>query len=259
MLKTKRQKEIIEILKQKGVVEIKDLCRLFSVVEMTLRRDLDELIEAGKDSIVRTHGGAMLSETNMLLEAPFDIRDMRNQKEKEEIARVASSMIREGQKILLDSGTTTYSLAKQLDNSRKLMVVTNAINIATELNMRTNISVIPVGGALRKNTYSCTGYFAETMIKQIKVDIAFIGVGGISETGKLSSGSIVEVGVKRAMLEAGKRTVVLADSSKIGHEDFALITNIKNVDLLITDSKAPNKIINRYKKMGVKIKIAKIL
>ncbi|MCK4400880.1 DeoR/GlpR transcriptional regulator [bacterium] len=256
MLKTRRQKEITEILKQKGVVEIKDLCRLFNVVEMTLRRDLDELIEAGKGSIVRAHGGAMLSDTNMLLEAPFDIRDMQNKKEKEWIARVASSMIREGQKIILDSGTTTYSLAKQLDNSKKLMVVTNAINIATELNARTNISVMPVGGALRKNTYSCTGYFAETMIKQIRVDIAFIGVGGISETGDLSNGSELETGVKQVMLKAGKKKVVLADFLKIGHEEFSIFANLKCVDLLITDSKAPKQIINKFIKSGIKVKVA---
>lgn len=254
MLKSDRQKEIMKVLQTKGSVEISQLCQIFGVVEMTIRRDLDELAQRGE--IIRTHGGAILSEDKILSETPFDVRNKKCQKEKEAIARAALGMIKDGQKIILDSGTTTFSLAKIIDNSKRLTVVTNAMNIAAELNMRSNISVIPVGGNMRKSTLACVGHFAEAMIRNLKVDITFLGVGRISETGKLSSGSIVEVGVKQAMIEAGKQTVVLADSSKIGHEDFALITNIKNVDLLLTDFKAPNKIISRYKKMGVKIKIA---
>ena len=241
MLKTKRQKEITVILETKGSIEIRELCRIFNVAEMTIRRDLDELIQKGAKGIIRTHGGAMLSEENVLLELPFNIRDMQNQAEKEAIAKTALGMIKDGQRIILDSGTTMFSLAKQLDNSRRLIVVTNAINIAIELNMRSNISVIPVGGTLRKNTFSCVGGFAETMIRQFRADISFIGVGGISETGDLSNDSTVETGVKQAMIAAGRQKVVLADSSKIGSEKFSIFANLKNVDLLITDSNAKKK------------------
>ncbi|MFH0797746.1 MAG: DeoR/GlpR family DNA-binding transcription regulator [Candidatus Omnitrophota bacterium] len=254
MLKSNRQKEIMKVLQTKGSVEISQLCRIFGVVEMTIQRDLSELIQKG--GIIRVHGGAILPEDNILSEPPFDIRNRKYQQEKEAIARAAFDMIEDGQKILLDSGTTTFSLAKIIDNSKRLIVVTNAINIASELNVRSNVSVLSLGGNMRKNTLACVGHFTESMISNLKVDITFLGVGGISETGKLSGGSVAEVGVKQAMIEAGKQIIVLADSSKIGREEFVLITNIKNVDLLITDSKAPEKIINRYKKMGVEIKIA---
>ena len=254
MLKSSRHKEIIKILKTNGSVEINKLCRIFNVAEMTIRRDLDELIQKG--GFIRTHGGAILSEANVLSEPPFDFRNKKSQQEKKAIARAALDIIEDGQKIILDSGTTTYSVAKMIDNSKRLVIVSNAVNIVTELNLRSNISVISVGGSLRKNTLGCVGHFAEAMIRNFKADITFLGVGGISETGKVSGGSVVEVGVKQAMIESGKRVVVLADSSKIGHEEFALITNMQNVDLLITDSKAPVKMINRFKKMGVQIKIA---
>jgi len=94
------------------------------------------------------------------------------------------------------------------------------------------------------------------MIRNFKVDTTFLGVGGISETGKITSGNVVEVGVKKAMIESAKQTVVLADSSKIGHEEFALITDLNIVDLLITDSNAPRDIIKRYGEMGVRIIIS---
>ena len=244
----------MKALQTRGSVEINQLCRVLGVTEMTIRRDLDEL--ARKGGVVRTHGGALLSEDNILTEPPFDIRNARNLEEKEAVARAALGMITDGQKIILDSGTTTFSLAKMLDNSKRLIVVTNAINIATELNLRSNISVIPVGGEMRKNTLSCVGHIAENTIRNLRVDITFLGISGIGETGNLTSTSIVESGVKKAMIESGKQTVVLADSSKIGREELAVVTNLKDVDLFITDSKAPEKLIKQYRKEGVKIKIA---
>lgn len=255
MLKTGRQKEIMGILKTRGAAEIRELCRIFNVTEMTIRRDLDELVKNGARGILRTHGGAMLSEENVLLELPFNTRDMQNRPEKEAIARAALSIIEDGQRIMLDSGTTMFYLAKQLDNSKRLIVVTNAINIAIELNMRSNISVIPVGGMLQKNTFSCVGGFAETMIRQFRVDVSFIGVGGISEAGDLSNNSTEETGVKRAMIAAGKRKIVLADSSKIGKEKFSTFANLEDLDLLITDSNAPPKIVERFHKSGIKTRM----
>jgi DeoR/GlpR family transcriptional regulator of sugar metabolism len=256
MLKENRQREIIKLLMSKGSVEVNQVCRIFSVAEMTIRRDLDEL--AARGVIIRTHGGALLSEKNILSEQPFDVRNSQNLQEKKAIARLALNLISNGQKIILDSGTTTFCLARMIDNTRRLVVVTNAINIASELNMRTDISVISVGGDLRRNTLSCVGHFAEEMVKQFRCDIAFLGVGGVSERGDLSNAGSVEVGIKRAMIEAAKRTVVLADSSKIGHEMFARIENLRAVDLLITDSKASEDMLNSWKKLGVEIQVAEV-
>ena len=239
-------------------MEIKELCRILNVAEMTIRRDLDELIENSKNRIVRTHGGAVLSEEHILIEPSFGIRNMQNKPAKDAIAKEALKLIHDGQKILLDSGTTNFSLARQIENFKRLIVVTNAVNIAAELNMRPNISVISVGGSLRKNTFSCVGNFAETMISQFNVDIAFIGVGGISPNGDLCNGNIVENGVKKAMLKAAKQKIVLADSSKIGREEFTIFAHLKDIDLLITDSNAPKDIISELKKQNIKIKIVDI-
>jgi DeoR family fructose operon transcriptional repressor len=258
MLKSERQKEILKILEASGTAEIKEISRIFNVAEMTVRRDLDELIEDSRNHIVRTHGGAVVSEEHILLEPSFGIRNTQNKEAKAAIAKEALKLINDGQKILLDSGTTTFSLAMQIENFKRLIVLTNAVNIAIELNMRPNISVIPVGGSLRKNTFSCVGNFAEAMISQFKVDIAFIGVGGISSSGALSNGSMVENGVKKAMLEAAKRKIILADSSKIGKEEFSIFGHLKDIDLLITDSNAPKDIISKFKKLNIEIKIVNL-
>lgn len=254
MLKKDRLDQIIKLLQSKGVVEVSALCRIFRVTEMTVRRDLDELSEKGL--IIRTHGGAILSEDNILVEQPYEARLLLNSEKKEAIAKAALDIIKDGQKIYLDSGTTTLALARAIDNTQRLVIITNAINIAMELNMRLNISVISIGGELRKNALSCTGHFAEDMIKKLRVDLAFTGVGGLGENGELYSGSIVEAGVKQLLMEISNQTVILADSSKIGHEDFVSFGNLKDIDYLITDSKAPAHILDKYREMGVQVIIA---
>jgi DeoR/GlpR family transcriptional regulator of sugar metabolism len=256
MLKKKRLDQIIDILQSKGVVEVSMLCRIFGVTEMTIRRDLDEL--AKKKLIIRTHGGGVLPEENILIEKPYEIRLQKNIDEKDAIAKKALKYIKDGQKIILDSGSTIFSLAKLLGNVNKIMVITNANNIAAELNMRTNISVISVGGELRKNSYSCAGVFAEEMLKKIKADLGFVAVNGIDENGEIYCGSIVEVGVKRAMIKSAARKFILVDSSKIGKSDFVSFGNLRAIDYLITDSKAPSDLIKEYEKTGVKIILAEV-
>ena len=256
MLKKNRLDQILEILRSKGAVEVSMLCRIFGVTEMTIRRDLNELAE--KKLILRTHGGGILPEDNILIEKPYEIRSLKNIDEKNAIAETALRFIRDGQKIILDSGSTIFSLAKLLNNKNQIMVITNANNIAAELNMRTNISVISIGGELRKNAFSCVGYFAEEMLKKIRADLGFIGVNGIDKNGEIYCGSIVEVGVKSAIIQSAEYTILLADSSKIGKSDFASFGNLKMVDCLITDSKAPVDLIKKYEESGIKVILAEV-
>ncbi len=255
MLKKSRQEKIIQLLQSKGAVEVSQLRRIFGTTAMTIRRDLDEL--AAQECIVRTHGGAVLSEKNLLLERPFEVRQSQQDLEKQAIAKAASGIIKEGHKILLDSGTTTFALARMIDNSKRIIAVSNAININAELIIRTSVSVVAVGGSLRRNTLSCVGHIAEDTIKELKVDLAFLGVGGIGHDGSLTNVSQVEVGAKRAMMAAAKQCIVLADSSKIGREEFSRIANLRDVDCLITDSRAPKKAVARYRKMGIRVIVAR--
>ena len=254
MLKADRHNRIIEQIQSKGAVEISQLRRIFDAGEMTVRRDLDEL--AARGLVIRTHGGATLPEGNSLIESPFKVRLNRNMNQKKAIARRALDFIKDGQRIFIDSGTTAYNLAQMIDDSKKIVVVTNAVNIAIELNERINISVISVGGELKKNTYSCTGFYTEDMIRKLKTDMAFVGVSGIGADGELYNVSVQEVGVKKAIMESTKDIVILADSSKIGFEEFASFGNLKAAGHLITDAGASEKILDYYRKLGTEIIIA---
>ena len=254
MLKENRLNQIIDILYSKGSVEVNNLCKIFGVTEMTIRRDLDEL--AKKKLIIRTHGGGIIPEDNVLIEKPYEIRLLNNIEEKNAIALEALKFIKDGQKIIMDSGSTLFSLAEHLSNKNKIMVITNANNIAAELNMRTNISVVSVGGELRKNSYSCVGFFAEEMLKKIRSDLGFIALNGIDENGEIYCGSTAEVGIKKIMIRSSNCKIILADSSKIGKSDFVSFGNLRTIDYLITDLKAPSRLIKKYEKNGTKVLLA---
>jgi len=257
VLKEERHKTILNILSTKGSVSVELLCRLFNVSEMTVRRDLDEL--AGQDALLRIRGGAALLRTDkdLLAETPFETRMEENFVLKDSLAYAALEYIKDGQKIFLDSGTTNFLLARRLGHSKQLVVVTNAINIAVELLPHTNITIFPIGGDLRKHTYSCTGFFAEELIKSLKVDISFLGVSGIGPQGQLYNLNTMEVGVKHAMLNVAPRVIVMADASKIGCEDFVSFGNLSSVDTLITNDSVSENLLGAYADMGVNIKIAK--
>jgi DeoR/GlpR family transcriptional regulator of sugar metabolism len=249
MLKQARLEQIRKLLESSGEVEIQQLCRLFNVAEMTARRDLDEL--AKDEMIIRTHGGAVLSTKNILVETPFGTRLNENQEAKDAIARIAMEYIEDGNKIFFNSSSTVFSLAKIIDNSRKLLVVTEAINIAAELNARTNLSVFQIGGELRKNTLSCVGHFTEEMIKRFTFDLAIVGINSVNEEGRIFCGTTYEFGIYEAVFAAARKIIVVADSSKIGHDDFCCVGSLKDVDVLITDSGADRKLLENFREMGI--------
>lgn len=254
MLKEQREEQILQLLEQHGSVEVSQLCNLFGVTKMTIRRDLDKLENEGK--ISRTHGGAVLNNTDILLEKPLYVRLNTNTEHKERIARRAAAMISDGQKIFLSSGTTVFTLARQLDNSRRLLIVTDGLNTALELSKRTNISIIIIGGELRSNTLATTGSFAEGMIREFKFETAYIGVTSIGTDGSLHHGSLVEIGLYKVLAEISKKLVIMADSDKLGKDDFVCVGKLKSGDTLITDSDADPDIVKLYRDMGIEIILA---
>lgn len=256
MLKQTRLEQILKLLHSSGSVEINQLCRLFNVTEMTIRRDLEELSKSG--NITRTYGGAVLSENNILVEKPFESRMGSHYEQKNAIAREALALLEDGSKIFFNSSSTLFSLATIIDNTHRLIIVTDAINIANELNTRSNVSVVQLGGEVRKNTISCVGYFAEEMLKQFRFDAAFLGINAIDEEGGLYCRSIYEMGIYKNVFAASKKIIMLADSSKLGQSDFTYVGNISRVDTLITDSYVSADLLKTYKDMNVNVIVAQM-
>ena len=237
MLKENRVKQILTLLKQNGEVQINTLCRSCNVTEMTIRRDLDEL--AAQGALIRTHGGAVLVGEDLLVERPFEKRLDENMEQKEKIAQKALEMIRSGMKIVLDSGSTTYYLARILPGTYRLAVLTNALNIATELSHRTNIDVTFVGGELKKNTMACVGSYTTEMLKRFSVDIAFLGSSGISHQGSFYTATSAQVEVKVSMMQIADKKVLLADASKFRKKDYAYFAQSADFDCLVTSGGIP--------------------
>lgn len=251
MLKEKRIMQIMNMLKKNGEVEIGVLCRMFNVTEMTIRRDLDNLTKDGK--VIRTHGGAMLANQDMLIEAPFDRRIVANNTQKEKIAKKALEFVTSGKTIFIDSGTTGYIMARNVPNSLHIIALTNAINIASELISREHISVVMIGGELMKNTLSCRGTIAEETLEKFRVDIAFLGTNAISENGEMYIGSVTETGFKKKVINAAAKKYVLVDSSKINNVSLCKFADVTDVDCIITDDGITKEQYDNLTKRGANI------
>ncbi|HYL84651.1 MAG TPA: transcriptional repressor AgaR [Candidatus Angelobacter sp.] len=234
MLSEERRREILEILQGDGRVLVGDLSRRFKTSLITIRKDLEFLHHHGL--LERTHGGALPLRTGALNDRTLQEKERLHRQEKLHIAAAAVKMIRTGQVIILDSGTTTTAIARACRHFRSLTIITNATNISAEL-MGTPVDVILTGGVLRKNSFSLVGPLAEEALKKLNADLFFLAVDGFDVRYGLTTPNLLEARVNRAMAEAARRTVVVCDSSKFGRRSLSLIMPTSAVHETITDRK----------------------
>lgn len=233
MYAEERQQAIVERARMEGRVDVAQLAADLAVTAETIRRDLSLLERHGL--LRRVHGGAIPVE-RLGFEPGLALRDSVLAAEKERIAKAALDELPEEGAILLDAGTTTARLADALPLDRRLTVVTNAVPIATSLATRRQITVLLVGGRVRGRTMAAVGDWAERALRDVFVDVAFIGTNGISVERGLTTPDIAEAATKRAMMAAARRTVVVADHTKVGNDQFARFARLDDVDVLVTDN-----------------------
>lgn len=236
MLSEERRREILEILQGDGRVLVGDLSKRFRTSLITIRKDLEFLHHRGL--LERTHGGALPLRTGALNDRTLQEKERLHRQEKQRIAAAAMKMIRTGQVIILDSGTTTTAIARACRHFRGLTIITNATNIAVEL-AGTPVDVILTGGVLRKNSFSLVGPLAEESLRKLNADLLFLAVDGFDVRYGLTTPNLLEARVNRAMAEAARRTVVVCDSSKFGRRSLSLIMPTSSVHETITDRKIP--------------------
>ena len=234
MLSEERRREILEILQSDGRVLVGDLSKLFKTSLITIRKDLEFLHHRGL--LERTHGGALPLRTGALNDRTLQEKERLHRQEKLHIAVAAVKMIRTGQVIILDSGTTTTAIARACRDFRSLTIITNATNIAEEL-AGTGVDVILTGGVLRKNSFSLVGPLAEEALRKLNADLFFLAVDGFDVRYGLTTPNLLEARVNRAMAEAARRTIVVCDSSKFGRRSLSLIMPTSSVHEAITDRK----------------------
>lgn len=254
MLKEERLQQITQMLRQYGKVEVNHLSRVFGVTEITIRRDLNALEEKGV--ALRSHGGAFLNDKLIFTEQPYQLRAVHNRQEKEALAQAALPMLTNGQKVFFDSSTTVLALAQLTTNDHNLLVVTDTISTAMELNARSGIKVLCIGGELRKTTCSCHGYFAEQMLEGLHFDIAFFSVPRVTANGLLSTPSAAELPIKKMAMARADKVVLMVDHSKLGLPELLTQSTVKEIDILITDPLMPAPFLESCRKAGVQIIIA---
>lgn len=252
MLSEERRRETLELLRIEGRVLVRELAKRFRTSLITIRKDLESLHHQGL--IERTHGGALPVRTGALQDQSLQEKVRLHRQEKARIANAAVRMIRPGQVIILDSGTTTTAIARGCRQIRNLTVVTNGTNIAAEL-ASSEVEVILTGGSLRKNSFSLVGPLAEESLRKLSADLLFLAVDGFDVGYGLTTPNQLEARVNRAMAEAARRTIVVCDSSKFGRRSLSLIMAISAVHETITDRNIPKRDLKSLREAEVEVTI----
>ena len=247
MRQAERVGAILERLSATGSVSVADLAAELEVSPATIRRDLELLDD--QRLLTRTHGGAVAQ--GVLYELPLRYKSARHQQEKRRIAEEAAARVADGEAVGLSGGTTTTEVARVLVERQRLTVVTNALNIASELAIRPNLKLVVTGGWARSESYELVGPLAEQSLAGLNLDTVFMGVDGVSLEAGLMTHHEVEAHTNLALMERARRTVVVADSSKIGRTAFARICAIDRVHELITDVDADVGALAAIREAGV--------
>ncbi len=248
-----RQLWIVERARASGRVEVAALAEELGVTTETVRRDLTTLERHAL--LRRVHGGAIPIE-RLGFEPALAARDSVLTAEKERIARLALTELPDEGSILLDAGTTTARLADALPTDRELVVLTNALPIAMSLSVRPNITVLLLGGRVRGRTQAAVDAWALQALADSYVDVAFIGANGISPERGLTTPDTTESAVKRAMIRAARRSVVLADHTKVGQDHLSRFAALDEIDTLITDSGLDAMVADELRAQGPKVLLA---
>ena len=230
MATEERRSRLLELVRQRGFATLPELAGEMQVSPSTVRRDLDFLEETG--GAKRTHGGVFYTGPSPKL-PHFEQRQRAQWDKKKQIAARAAELVEDGDTILLDGGSTTYEFAQHLVG-RSLQVVTNSLPVATLLTSGGNHDLVLIGGYVHHRTGVSLGPYANQMLQHLTVQRAFLSVAGITDRGCFNS-NLLLVETEQAMMRAADEVIVLADSTKFGHQSLALMCELSAVDKLVVD------------------------
>jgi DeoR/GlpR family transcriptional regulator of sugar metabolism len=230
LLAARRRELIVEAARSGRGAGVAELARRFDVSEMTVRRDLAHLVRERK--VIRVHGGAV-SEWR---EPPFAEIAVERLEAKKRIGAAAAALVEDGQTVMIDIGTTTLQLAREL-HGREVTVITSSLAVLEELLPDEGIELVCPGGVVRRNYRSLVGVLAEDALRQFRADVAFLGASGIdAEDLAVFDSTLVEVPIKRAMIAAAERSILLADAEKFSMRGVVRVCGAEDLDALVTDA-----------------------
>lgn len=253
MMADERRSLIMQIIDSSGRARVQDLARRFSTTSVTIRNDLNELQKRGL--LLRSHGGATRPDSRQY-ESPFQDRVQSHIEAKRRIGVVAASLIQDGEIVILDSGTTTDEIAKQIKNRPRLQIITNGVNIANELLGSRGVHTMILGGTLRNDSASIVGRSTEDMLSQLSADKLFMGGAGCDPDFGISGANLEEAMVNKAMLRIAREAILVADASKFDKRSMSRIATFSEIHTVISDTTMPVAIQDKIRSFGCKLLLA---
>jgi len=255
MTLSERHEKILKELEESGKVSVQQLSEELSVSEVTIRKDLRMLED--KNLLFRTHGGATrfnpyTSDRHVKEKAKIQAN------EKEAIAKEAVKVIGDNDSIILASGTTILALAREINPTSRLNVITSALNVSLELASREHVEITQLGGQLRPSSSSVVGKYSEHFLENITCGILYLGVDGIDLEFGLTTTNLMEASLNQHCIEVAQYTVVLADSSKFGKRGFSRICTLDEVQHIITDSGVEPETVRMLEENGVQVTVCEV-
>ncbi len=247
-----RRRRIRELLREQGRVRVEALAARFGISQVTIRADLAILESVG--ALTRTHGGAL---SVLDADQPLDVKQLRHRPEKQRIAAAAAALIQEGETIILDSGTTTAEIARQIRTLelQSVNVITNALNIAALLIDVPSVRLIVPGGILRRESNSLSGPMAETALGALRANRLYLGADAVDAQIGVMTPHLAEAELNAKMIGISQQVVVVADSSKFARRNIALIARVAQLHMLITDRAAPADAVAQLRERGVEVRL----
>ena len=249
-----RRSAILQRLNKDSSVNVTELSKEFGVSEVTIRKDLRILRE--RKLLIRVHGGA-ISRSNVYADEEedrhFSFKSLVNSREKEAIGRAAAAHIKNGDTIIIDSGSTALEVAKNLHKFQDLTIITNSVNAMIEALKYKRFKVILLGGTVRESSYSTVGPLAESNLKVFYCDKLFLGVDSISIEAGLSTPSMEEASTNQVMISRAREVIAVFDSSKVNKRALAFIAMPDKIHTVITDSHVPTSFKSQLRSMKINV------
>jgi DeoR family transcriptional regulator, aga operon transcriptional repressor len=253
-----RRERIVAIVEEQGFARVTELSDRFGTSEVTTRADLDALARAS--AVQRIHGGAIANAHGDAVELPFEETSLDAAEQKRSIGVAAASMVQSGQAVILDVGTTTSAIATALlarTDLRDVVVITNALNIAIAFESAIpRFTVIVTGGTLRPLQHSLVDPLAGALLQHVHADLAFIGCSGVDVKAGITNVNLPEADIKRRMIAAAARSIVVADSAKLGVSQLSRVAPLSDVGGLITSADASPQVVKDLELAGLKVTLA---
>jgi DeoR/GlpR family transcriptional regulator of sugar metabolism len=248
----RRREQILAYLSAHDRTQVSELSQVLGVSEVTVRKDLDVLESQGV--LTRVHGGAVVSGRGRL-ELYFAAREQEHLEEKRRIAQAAAALIKSGQRIFLDASTTALQVARLIKDREDLVVVTNGLYTALELNFCAGITTIVVGGTMRRRSSSLVGSLNHNSLQRLRVDIGLFGARGVTAQDGMMESELDEAQLKQQLVSASGLVVGIADSSKFGTVSFSAFALPHEIDRIITDERAPPAIVAELRSSNVTVEL----